>query len=94
MVYANLLAASATDDVAGEVMNIACGESTSLLNLCGSLNSLTGADIKPRFENERPGDIRNSLADISKAERLIGYRPLYDLKEGLRKTVEWYAANP
>jgi len=85
-VHANLLAAE-KDDVRGEVFNVACGERFTLLQLIESLNEIMGTDIEPSFTKERPGDIKHSLADISRAETILGYKTLVGFKEGLGKTV-------
>lgn len=89
VVEANLLAAKAPD-VAGEVLNIACGERISINQLVAILGEIIGTKIKPMYAPPRPGDVRHSLADISKAQRLLGYQVKVDLLEGLRRTVEWY----
>lgn len=89
VVEANLLACQAPG-AAGEVFNIACGESISLNDLVKELNHILGTDIKPVYTNPRPGDVRHSLADISKAGKILGYKPQINWREGLRRTVEWY----
>jgi nucleoside-diphosphate-sugar epimerase len=89
VVQANLLAAE-VPAVGGEVFNVACGERASLLDLIGGLNRILGTSIEPRFEPARPGDVKHSLADISRAERLLGYQPLVRFEEGLALTVDWY----
>ena len=89
VVQANLLAAE-TAGVGGEVFNVACGERASLLDLVAGLNRILGTSIAPRFESARPGDVKHSLADISRAERLLGYQPLVRFQEGLALTVDWY----
>jgi UDP-glucose 4-epimerase len=89
VVQANLLAADAPR-VSGEVFNIACGRRASLLDLLDTLNRIFESQITPRFGPRRPGDVLHSLADISRAERLLGYRPGVQLEEGLRRVVEWY----
>jgi len=88
---ANLLAAQSPEVGAGEVINIACGSNFDLLTLLNLIKEYTGkAEIEPRFDPPRPGDVRHSLADISKARRLLGYEVLVPFEEGLRRTVEWY----
>ena len=57
------------------------------------LNEIIGTDIKPKHSNPRPGDVKHSLADISKAENDLGYDVLDDFRAGLEKTVEWYRSN-
>ncbi len=91
VVAANLLAAEApAETVAGRVFNIAGGQSISLLDLVAELNRLTGQQLQPRFEAARAGDVRSSLADISLAEKVLGYRPGVGWEEGLRRTLEFY----
>jgi len=85
-VHTNILAAE-NEDVRGEVFNVACGERFTLLQLLDYLNDIIGTDIKPIFADERPGDIKHSLAQISKAETMLGYKTLVDFKQGLKETV-------
>ncbi|HZV35442.1 MAG TPA: SDR family oxidoreductase [Verrucomicrobiae bacterium] len=92
VVQANLLAAEAPN-AAGKVFNIAGGQSISLLQLVEELNRLTGQSLKPRFEQARAGDVRSSLADISAAERELGYRCKISWQEGLQRTLEFYRAS-
>jgi nucleoside-diphosphate-sugar epimerase len=90
-VAANLLACEAENGkVAGQVFNVATGRRVTLNETFKLLQGLTGYSGPPIYEPERGGDIKHSLADISKAEAGIGYRPLVDFEEGLRRTVEWY----
>lgn len=89
VVHGNLLAADA-QDVSGRVFNIACGGSITLLELLDSLNSLLGTQVEPVFEKQRPGDVRQSLADISLARRLLDYEPRVSLHEGLARSIEYY----
>jgi UDP-glucose 4-epimerase len=91
VVHANLLAATAPN-VAGRTFNIACGERYTLLDLIGMLNDILGSRIMPVHDDPRPGDVRHSQADISAAQRALGYRTVVDFAEGLRRTVEWYKA--
>jgi len=89
VVRANLLAVSAPG-VAGEVFNIACGEGVSLQDIIRLLAELLRRPVHPQYQAPRPGDIRHSRADISKAERMLGYRPLIRFREGLERTVTHY----
>lgn len=88
-VRANFLAATA-EGAAGQVMNVACGFSYSLLDLLKEINEILGTSIEPRFAPPRSGDVKHSLADISTAEKAIGYNVEVDFHEGLRRTVDWY----
>ena len=87
-----LLASSAGQEAVGETMNIACGDRITLLDLIAELNALLGTGLAPEFVPPRPGDVRHSLADISKAERLLGYRPSVPVRKGLSDTVGWFAS--
>ena len=92
VVEANLLAAKAPD-VAGEVFNIACGERITVNELASALAGLIGIKIEPEHTLGRSGDVRHSLADISKAKKLLGYKGEVAVREGLRQTVEWYKSH-
>jgi UDP-glucose 4-epimerase len=95
VVHANLLAAAApADKVSGQTMNTATGTRMTLNETFAILRELTGYSGKPAYEPQRAGDIRNSLADDALAEELLGYRPIVDFREGLRRTVEWYKTAP
>ena len=91
VVQANLLAAEAPPEkVAGQVFNVAGGQSISLLQLVEDLNRLTNQTLKPRFEPPRPGDVRSSLADIAAAQSALGYRMTVAWPEGLQRTLDFY----
>jgi nucleoside-diphosphate-sugar epimerase len=85
-----VLRACEAPGAAGEVMNIACGTRISLNELVAVMNRIVGTNLEPIYRPEREGDVRDSQADLSKAERLVGYRPLVLLEEGLRRTLEWF----
>jgi nucleoside-diphosphate-sugar epimerase len=90
-VEANLLACKApAAQAAGQVFNVATGRRVSLNETFKLLQGLTSYSGQPKYEPERGGDIKHSLADISKAEAALGYKPKVDFEEGLRRTVEWY----
>jgi nucleoside-diphosphate-sugar epimerase len=92
VVQANLLAASGDASSAGAVMNIACGQRVSLNVLLEILADLMGVtDLDVTYTEPRPGDIRDSLADVGQAGELLGYQPHVDLGEGLQRTVSWFA---
>ena len=74
----------------GEVINVATGGRVSLNQLLETLQEITGCRVTPEYEPPRDGDVRDSQADIAKATRLLDYRPLVALDEGLRRTVEWF----
>jgi UDP-glucose 4-epimerase len=89
VVQANLLAADAAG-VAGQTLNAANGRSTDLRTLIGALNELLGTDVQPIHEPPRPGDVRESLADITRARKLLGYEPQIGFEEGLRRSIDYY----
>jgi UDP-glucose 4-epimerase len=91
VVHANLLAAAApAEKVSGRTMNTATGSRITLNETFAILRELTGYSGQPAYAEERAGDIRDSLADIRLAGELLGYQPIVDFREGLRRTVEWY----
>jgi nucleoside-diphosphate-sugar epimerase len=89
IVDANLRAASA-DCPPGTVMNIACGQTMSLNTLVKHLGGILNTNIKPRYEQARPGDVLHSLASIETAQKMLGYVPRVAMAEGLQRTVAWY----
>ncbi|MFP5236416.1 MAG: NAD-dependent epimerase/dehydratase family protein [Acidobacteriota bacterium] len=91
VVHANLLAAAApAEQASGKVLNAATGSRITLNQVYQLMCELTGYSGKPAYGPPRSGDIRDSLADIRAAEEFIGYRPQVDLREGLRRTLDWY----
>lgn len=93
VVHANLLAASApAEKIFARVMNVAVGARITLNATFRLLQGLTEYKGEPAYGPARTGDIRDSLADISLAGEQIGYKPLVDFEEGLRRTVAWYRA--
>ena len=90
-VSANILSLFTENPAAvNQVYNIACGEQTSLLQLFEYLREEAGTDLQPIHGPERKGDVRHSLADISKAKNLLGYEVKINVEEGLKKTFKWY----
>ena len=89
VVQGNLLAADAKD-VAGQTFNVANGRTTDLLTLIDMLNRLLEMDVKPKHSPPRTGDVRESLADITRARKLLGYESIVDFEEGLRRSIEYY----
>jgi nucleoside-diphosphate-sugar epimerase len=87
VVAANLLAMDAPD-AWGQVFNVACGTPHSLNELVELLNRILGSEIEPEHGGPRPGDVERSWADISRAEKVLGYEPVVDFEQGLRMTVE------
>lgn len=93
VVEANLKACLAPHEAAGEVFNIANGGREYLIDIYYSLIKALGKEIEPHFGPDRPGDIKHSNADITKARRLLGYDPDYDFDRGLNDAIEWYKEN-
>ncbi len=92
VVRANLLAARA-DKTNGEVVNIACGESVTVNEIIDMINQITGKSVEPKYDPPRKGDVKHSLADITRATELIGYTPVVPFGDGLEKAIQWYRAN-
>jgi UDP-glucose 4-epimerase len=91
VVDANLRAAE-TERGVGEVINVATGERATLNGLLDALKRITGkTEVTPEYREQRVGDVRHSLADITRARELLGYAPTVGLEEGLRKTIEWWS---
>jgi UDP-glucose 4-epimerase len=91
VVSANLLACQApAAEVAGRAFNAATARRITLNETYSVLQKLTGYSGPPEYGPERAGDIKHSLADISRIEKAIGYKPVVAFEEGLRRTVEWY----
>lgn len=90
VVQGNLLACAAPANVAGKMFNVATGRRVTLNETFRALQELTGYSGAPAYAEERGGDIKHSLADISLAKEFLGYTPKVNFEEGLRKTVEWY----
>jgi UDP-N-acetylglucosamine/UDP-N-acetylgalactosamine 4-epimerase len=90
-VYANECALfSSKQEAVNAVYNVAVGEQTSLNQLFEMIKEIAGSDLAPKYGDERKGDVRHSLADISKARMLLGYEPKTSIREGLRIAFEWY----
>ena len=86
VVQANLLASTSTDAV-GEAFNIGCGERISLNRILHIVSELLGIQVDAEYREQRPGDVRDSLADINKAQGLLGYTPTVNFREGLERTL-------
>jgi nucleoside-diphosphate-sugar epimerase len=92
VVQANLLAARARE-THGEVVNIACGEAVTVNAIIDMINRLLGKNVKPIYAPARAGDVKHSLADITAAKKLIGFKPVMLFREGLEKSIDWYRQN-
>jgi len=90
VVEANLLACQAPD-ASGRVINIACGERITINDLIRALQQLLKVDTDPVYDQPRPGDVKHSVADITRARELLGYETVVAFEEGLRRTAEWFA---
>jgi len=77
----------------GELFNIATGSRITVNGLVNMINGILGKEIQPKYEEARPGDIRHSLADITKAQEMLGYRPRTSVMDGLKSTIEWFRKN-
>jgi len=91
-VQANILAAES--DVTGEAFNVGCGGRVTINDLVATLNDLLDTDIDPIHDDPRPGDVRHSHAEISKAEDLLGYEPVVRFSDGLKRTFPYYRNDP
>ncbi len=89
VVEANLIAASSAD-AAPSVLNIACGERTTVNSLVDEINKILGTEIVPIHDEQRPGDVKHSFADVSKAAKLLSYTPAVSFRQGLEKTISWF----
>jgi nucleoside-diphosphate-sugar epimerase len=89
VVDANLRALEARG-LKGQAVNVATGRAVTLNALLQTLSRIVKRRARAKHVKARAGDIRHSLADISRAQRLLGYRPQVDLRTGLERTVEWY----
>jgi nucleoside-diphosphate-sugar epimerase len=89
VVAANLLAAE-VEAARGQVFNVACGQATDLNRVIALVGRALGRSVEPHYEPVRAGDIKHSLADISRAERVLGYRILVPFEDGLLRTIDWF----
>lgn len=85
-----IISACGAKRVGGEIINIACGDRSSLNTLVEVLSELIDNHTNPVYAAPRPGDVRHSLADIAKAKKLLRYEPKVLLREGLEKTIGWF----
>ena len=77
----------------GELFNIATGARITVNGLVNMINGILGKEIQPKYEEARPGDIRHSLADCTKAQEMLGFRPRVSVTDGFQSTLEWYRKN-
>ena len=92
-VHANLLAARSDKPIGGEAMNVACGERVTVNQLAATMAELFGCpELTPEHKDDRAGDVKHSLADLTKTTGTIGYEPLVGFAAGLGPTCDWYRA--
>jgi len=89
-VQANVKGFFAGKEAANQVFNVACGERISINHLWETLKNAANSNLEAKYGPARQGDVRDSLADISKAEKLLAYKPQFTVREGLRITWEWF----
>ena len=87
-VRANLLACDAPAEACGQVFNVGCGERITVNQLWERITHATGTNITPEYVPSRTGDVRDSLASLALSERFLGYQPLVNVEEGVRRTME------
>ena len=92
VVHANMLAARAAK-TAGQVINVACGESVSVNQTIRVIDELLGKNVEPVYTDTRPGDVKHSLADVTLAKQVIGFEPILMFEDGLRRAIDWYREN-
>jgi nucleoside-diphosphate-sugar epimerase len=93
VVDANLAACTA-EGVDGEVFNVGCGKKFSILDIVQYVNATLGKSVTPLFTSVRKGDVRHTLADTSKAVRLLGYSARVSFQDGLKRTIAWFSSFP
>jgi len=93
-VVEGILRACEAPDVAGEIINVAAGRRVSLLELLETLQDIAGRRVTPAFAEPRAGDVRDSQADITKAQRLLDFKVQVPFRDGLEQTVEWFRTRP
>ena len=91
VIQANLLACHGPVEASGQVFNVGAGDRTTINQLWSLIAEAARADVEPRNEAPRAGDVRHSLASLERIETVLGYRPEVDVREGLRRTVAWYS---
>ena len=92
VVRGNMLAAEAKG-LRGQVINLACGERVSVNRIIAQINKLLGKQVRPNHVDPRAGDIKHSQADITRARELLGFEPVVNFDDGLKRSIEWFKAN-
>ena len=85
-----MMKAAEAPDVSGNVYNVGTGRSITILQLVEALNRIFGSKLEPQFVPTRAGDVKYSLADITRTRSDLGYDPAVNFEDGLKRTVEWY----
>ena len=93
VVHANLLAMRSKKPLGGVVLNVGTSRRITLRELVVAINEILGTTLEPEFGPPRDGDVRHSQASLERIEAAIGYRPLVDFEEGLKRTLETNAAS-
>ena len=89
VVQANLRAC-VVPKISGDVFNIACGTTTSILDIIREANKILGLKLKPEYGPKRAGDVRKTYADISKMKKILGVKKIVGFEEGLKLTIDWF----
>jgi len=89
-----VLRACEAPGASGRIINVATGDRISLNRLFEAMRKVIGVEVKPAYAPLRPGDVRDSQADIRRAKEILGYQPFVSFEEGLRRTIEWYRSQP
>jgi UDP-N-acetylglucosamine 4-epimerase len=93
VIEANLKACLAASEAAGQAFNVAYGGREYLIDIFYGLCKALGKNIEPIYGPDRPGDIKHSNADISKAREMLGYNPEWSFERGIKAAIEWYREN-
>ena len=88
------LSAATKAGISGQVFNVACGKTTTILDIVKGVNKILKKTLKPEFVPKRQGDVKKTIADISKLQIILNLKPRIQFKEGLEKTVAWFEENP
>jgi nucleoside-diphosphate-sugar epimerase len=91
VIEANIKAAT-VKGISGEIFNVACGSSNTVLSIVYKINKILGKSIRPTLEPSRIGDVRKTLADIAKLKTKLGIKEFIGFEEGLKRTIDWFSA--
>jgi nucleoside-diphosphate-sugar epimerase len=92
VVHANMLACQAPSVALGNVFNVGCGQRISINRLWQCIRELTGVSVQAEYRPARAGEVRDSVASLEKIQRMLGYEPVVDVDEGLKRTVEFFTS--